>query len=94
MSKISGYLNPGNPGAIPPYYILLLNGLLGGEITQKVIIDCQFASENTGTWSGTQLAIADIAFPTSSNGTATCIIEVKAENVYFRDDAGSFAPSA
>ena len=93
LSKQSGFLNPGNPGAVPPYYVLLLNGLLGGEITQKVIIDCQFASENTGTWTGTQLAIADIRFPTSSNGTATCIIEVKSENVYFRDDAGSFLAS-
>ena len=80
-----------SPGS-PPYYKLILNGQLGGQIVQKVIIGCQFGSYNqpSSFYNGVQLTIADIVFPTSSNGTATCIIEVSSSRVYFRDDVGAF----
>ena len=82
-----------DPNYIPSYYKLVLNGSLGGKIVQKVIINCQFpqVTDNDGVNTKTyRLAIADILFPTSSNGTATCIIEVSSSNVYFRDDVGAF----
>jgi len=79
---------------IPAYYKLYLNGALGGEVTQKIIISCSFVTYVPGgSCDNYKLGIADIIFPTSSNGTATCIIEVQSPDVYFRDDVGNLANS-
>jgi len=74
----------------PAYYKLYLNGQLGGEVAQRVILSCSFAYESPGGGcTSYPLAIADIVFPTSSTGTATCIIEIATTGAYFRDDVGA-----
>jgi hypothetical protein len=84
---------PGATGYIPRYYRLRLDGSLGGEISQKAIIECEFPNfTDPGPPSETyRIAIADIVFPRTPNGRASCIIEISASNVYFRDDVGGFA---
>jgi hypothetical protein len=84
---------PNNLGYIPAYYQMRLDGALGGEIVQKVVIGCpfQYFTDTVGIETTSYyLAIADIAFATSSNGKATCIVEVSSSGVYFRDDVGGF----
>jgi hypothetical protein len=93
LEKVSGVFNPGDVAGKPPYYRLRLDGAGGGEIIQKVIVACNLASENVGSWTGTQLGIADIVFPQTLNGTATCFIEISGSGIYFRDDVGGFQAS-
>jgi hypothetical protein len=78
---------------IPAYYRLRLDGALGGSVIQKAVIGCSFPYYIHTVGSQTAqyyLAIADIAFATSSNGKATCIVEISSSGVYFRDDVGGF----
>jgi hypothetical protein len=78
---------------IPAYYRLRLDGALGGSVIQKAVIGCSFPyyiHTEGGLTAQYYLAIADIAFATSSNGKATCIVEISSSGVYFRDDVGGF----
>jgi hypothetical protein len=85
----SSYLQIVDPDGLnysgEPYYKLYLNGALGGTKTQKVLILCQFPTRTAFIHTNAQMAIGDIVFPASSNGAATCIIEIGTSSVYFRD---------
>ena len=91
----SSYLQEITPssGVDPSYYILCLDGSLGGSVVQRVLIHCNFPNRIV---SGLpyKMAIAGIKLPQIADGqSATAIIEVSGSGVAFRDNAGSFAMS-
>lgn len=91
----------GNPffflGYVPSYYVLCLDGSLGGEIVQRVLIACSCKSQtdvyNDFTYieNTYPVAIAGIKLPSITDGqSATAIVEVSGSGVAFRDDIGGF----
>ena len=99
----------GNPdpnvfgGYVPSYYVLCLDGSLGGEIVQRVLIACACKYQTDyaevvwpATGSGAPIytypiAIAGIEFPSINDGqSASAIVEVSGSGVAFRDDFGGF----
>lgn len=81
---------------VPSYYVLCLDGSLGGEIVQRVIIACACkyqtdAPEYPGTSLTYPVSIAGIKFPSINDGqAASAIVEVSGSGVAFRDDVGGF----
>jgi hypothetical protein len=82
----------------PGYYILRLNGSLGGDEIRRVRIDCSFptrtiAGSGIGFPFTYQLAIGSVVMPSISNtANLGIVIEVgDGANVFVRDDVGGFA---
>lgn len=75
----------------PAYYILCLDGSLGGQSIQRVLIGCNFPIAYSVPWGGYYpVAIGGIKLPLITGGqNAIATIEVSASNVVIRDDAGS-----
>ena len=88
---------PATYGSTPAYYTLILNGTLGGDIAQHVIISCSLKNR-TGVEPGPfgspysyPIGIAGITVPgIFNNQAATVTIEISSSGVYFRDDIGAF----
>ena len=76
----------------PAYYVLCLNGKLGGQLTQHAVIACNFPNR---TFSGLpsvtyRMAIGGLRLPAVTSGqTSTATIEVSGSGIYIRDNIGS-----
>ena len=90
-------------GYVPSYYVLCLDGSLGGEIVQRVLIACACKYQTDYTEPGLggyppsyayhtyPIAIAGIKFPSiNDDQSASAIVEVSGSGVAFRDDIGGF----
>ena len=83
-------------GYVPSYYVLCLDGSLGGEIVQRVLIACACKYQTDyyefGGGSVTYpVSIAGIEFPSINDGqSASAIVEVSGSGIAFRDDIGGF----
>ena len=81
----------------PGYYVLRLNGSLGGDQIRRVRIDCNFPTRTiTGTGVGFpytyQLAIGSVVMPSiSDSSNLGIVIEAGSSGVFVRDDVGGFA---
>lgn len=89
-------------GYVPSYYVLCLDGSLGGEIVQRVLIacSCKYQTDYTDPGPGPgpgspyytyPIAIAGIKLPSiNDDQSASAIVEVSGSGVAFRDDVGGF----
>jgi hypothetical protein len=74
----------------PAYYTLVVDGTLGGEIAQHVIISCSL-KYRSGTGYSYPICIAGIDVPgIFDNQAATVTVEIGSVGVFFRDDVGAF----
>jgi hypothetical protein len=96
LQIIPNYLTDGSSGYKPAYYKLYLDGSLGGEVCQHVIINCAFKYFDETTASGSfpssyYLGIGSIIFPSiNSNVSAQCTIEIASTGSYMNTDVGGF----
>ena len=84
----------GSTGYKQSYYNLILDGTLGGDVIQHVIISCSFpaVTDTDGPFSETYyLGIGGIKLPgITSDVSADCVIEVATDGVYFNTSVGGF----
>ena len=93
LQQILKVNTPGDIDYVPSYYVLCLDGSLGGSIVQRVLIACSCKYQtDAGVPSVTYpIAIAGIKFPSINDGqSASAIVEVSGSGVAFRDDVGGF----
>jgi hypothetical protein len=82
---------PGDAYHVPAYYTLMVDGTLGGDITQHVIISCSLKYQTNIGYTPYPIAIAGIAAPDIvGTNAATVTIEIGSTGVFFRDDVGAF----
>jgi hypothetical protein len=83
-----------DPSYVPAYYTLVVDGTLGGEIAQHVIISCslKYRSGTSGGYPYSYpICIAGIDVPDIiGNNAATVTVEISSSGVFFRDDVGAF----
>jgi hypothetical protein len=77
----------------PAYYVLRLDGALGGNIVQRVVITCAFPLKYSSAYTDSyRIAIGGIQLPLIADGqAATAIVEVNGSGISFRDDVGGFS---
>jgi len=85
---------PGDYYYVPAYYTLVVDGTLGGEIAQHVIISCSLKYRTGGSGAAAYsypICIAGIDVPDIiGTNAATVTIEIGSTGVFFRDDVGAF----
>ena len=93
LQQVAASGTPQTLGYIQSYYNLVLDGTLGGEIIQHVIIDCGFLlyTDTTSPGATYYLGIGGIKLPgITSNVSTDCVIEVATDGVYFNTSVGGF----
>jgi hypothetical protein len=93
LQQVAASGTPTDTAYIQSYYNLVLDGTLGGEIIQHVIIDCDFPlyTDTTPPTATYYLGIGGIKLPgITSDVSADCVIEVATDGVYFNTSVGGF----